>query len=204
MDFLSWRWLNPITLEAINPQQCNFPSRQDLPGFPSRAPCSSLFPLQHTVSPRLSLPHLLYLVLPFSSIIPSFFCLCLSPFFHSTVSCLSRLRLLQSPISLAFYPSLAPSNAPSPSYYTTLPVTFISPSSSSSLSSPPIAMSPRTFLPPLSHHSSLVFFYISHNSPFLLLYPTMHLCLIISHTHISLHFPLSLPPRHTGVFPVVH
>ncbi len=140
MDFLSWRWLNPITLEAINPQQCNFPSRQDLPGFPPRALCFSLFPPQHTQTQSLSSSAspsftTTYFSLSLQSFPLCLLLLCLSvytsfTFFHSPVShsfVCSSLVFFFRPISPALYPSLAPTNAPSLSYYTSLPATFISP-----------------------------------------------------------------------------
>lgn len=138
MDFLSWRWLNPITLEAINPQQCNFPSRQDLPGFPPHALCFSLFPLLNTQTQSLSSsvsPHSLYLFLPMSSIISllTFFLLVYISFtfFHTLVtnsffSCPSLFYFfIFSLLYMLLYPFLVPSKALSLSYYTTLPVTFI-------------------------------------------------------------------------------
>lgn len=157
-----------------------FPLRQDLPGFPPHAPCFSLFPPQHTptqsLSPRLSpLIHSTY-----------FF---LSP--QSLPVCLFLLCLLV-PICFTFFtiPSLAPSmlyihtsNAASLSYYTTLLMTFISPSS------PFPCMSFFLFLHLPSPTTNPLF------SSFLLLHPIIRLCLTYITLHAPFpHFSLSLPP----------
>lgn len=185
MDFLSWRWLNPITLEAINPQQCNFPSRQDLPGFPPGAPCCSLSFLCNIHKPRLSSSVPPSFILTFSSFIPS---LSFSPlsFYIVHMFSLSRHPLLClfqpvfcSPTSVAFQASLAPFNAPSLSYYTALPATF---------TPPPLLPAFLLFLlpchpRPFSHHHVII-------APFFLCVPQHCFSSIMPH-HLSSSYYLT-------------